>query len=51
MERWQLVPWLLTFGFAASLLALCLPVDYGLRRSDGGGGGARRAWNFLREQR
>ena len=50
MERWQLVPWMLTFGFAASLLALCLPIDKELRRSNGKGR-MRRAWNFLREQR
>ena len=51
-ERWQLVPWMLTVGYAASLLALCLPFDKELSRGNGPGPGrARRFWNFIREQR
>ena len=51
VERWQIIPWMLTAGYAAALLVLCLPVEAVLRRSPEGGGRLRRAWNTMREQR
>ena len=49
LERWRLVPWTLTLGLAAGLLALCLPGGPDLKRRRGRW--LRRAAGFLRSQR
>ena len=51
LERWQLVPWMLTVGLTAGLLALCLPGGMAVRRRGSDGRWARRAADFFRRQR
>ena len=51
VERWQLVPFVMTVGLAAGLLALCLPYGRAVRRRGVDGRFFRRARDFLKSQR
>lgn len=50
LEKWELVPWIMTIGLAAGLLALCFPAGRDLRPG-GGWPSLSRARDFLRSQR
>ena len=51
LERWQLIPWVLTVGLGAGLLALCLPFGREVRRRGGDGRYLRRVVDFMKSQR
>ena len=51
LERWLLVPSMLTVGLAAGLLALCLPGGLELHRRGRDGRWVKRAYHFLRQQK
>ena len=51
LERWQLIPWLLTVGLSAALLALCLPYGRELRRRGGDRRYLKGTIDFLKSQK
>ena len=51
VERWQLVPFIMTVGLAAGLLALCLPGGLAVHRRGRNGRWLSRAKQFIKSQR